>query len=469
MKIALISCSKEKRSYPCKAYELYSASTLFSLSYQYAKKNADRIYILSAKYGLLPDDRVIEPYDQTLKEMNRAQQIQWAQNVSSDLYTECDPHEDTFIILAGRDYSLDLVIHLQHCILPLEGMRMGERMAFLKAQLRGESKDLLQNVKLESRQSADPIVGTMCMRLHTLFNEMPRYTWEQIDAIPFSDGIYIVFETGERYHDCDRIVRVGTHTSPDRLKRRLKDHFLNENHDGSIFRKNIGKAILNAHHDDYLPIWTMNTSRLENQRYMDKQKNADTERRVSEYMRKSFTFTAFPVVERDQRLRLEEAIISTLNHSPDFGPSVKWSGNHSPETEIRTSGMWLKQGLDAKMLTEQEYSIIKNCCGMQPAQPQAYGVVRSERSSARKGDGSLGKYMPLFKYLCAQTADELDLSFSEIEKILGFSLPKSAYTYTMWWNPGGTHTQCLSWTKAGYKVVYVQQGIDEKKMTFLKV
>lgn len=59
MQIALISCSKMKKTYPCPAHELYSASDLFSLSYQYAKKRADKVYILSAKYGLVVSDSFI--------------------------------------------------------------------------------------------------------------------------------------------------------------------------------------------------------------------------------------------------------------------------------------------------------------------------------------------------------------------------------------------------------------------------
>ena len=62
MRIALISCSKEKKNYPCPAHELYSASNLFSLSYQYAKKYADKIYILSAKYGLVAEDCILMFY-----------------------------------------------------------------------------------------------------------------------------------------------------------------------------------------------------------------------------------------------------------------------------------------------------------------------------------------------------------------------------------------------------------------------
>lgn len=66
MKVELISCSKSKRSYKCKASELYSPSKLFSLSYQYAKTFADKIYILSAKYGLVEENEIIEPYEKNL-------------------------------------------------------------------------------------------------------------------------------------------------------------------------------------------------------------------------------------------------------------------------------------------------------------------------------------------------------------------------------------------------------------------
>ncbi len=46
----------------------------------------------------------------------------------------------------------------------------------------------------------------------------------------------------KKYGELDRIVRIGTHTSDDRLKNRLRDHFISKNKDGSIFRKNIGKS-----------------------------------------------------------------------------------------------------------------------------------------------------------------------------------------------------------------------------------
>lgn len=458
MKIALISCSKEKKDYPCPARELYSASTLFSLSYAYAKQRADKIYILSAKYGLVSEDRILEPYNQTLNEMSRTEQLNWASRVLRALQKECDLTVDHFVILAGNNYCKDLVSSLPNCELPLAGMPLGKRIAFLKSQLESDNKP-------------------MCLRLHELFCAMPRYTSDQISEIPFTNGIYIVFEKGEQYHNMERIVRVGTHTSPDRLKKRLTDHFAKENHDGSIFRKNIGKAILNAYHDPYLPVWTLDTSKPENRKYVNAEKNADTERRVSKYLRENFTFTVFQVDTKEERLRLEEAIIASLNQTPDFLPGKRWAGKYSPEHEIRESGLWLKQGLDGTPLSEQEYNRLLTLCGRRQdvgsyTKTVAISAVHTKTATAPAVTNrtvGIGKYEPLHQYFLSQQDMRLTLSFAEIEAILGFTLPKSAYTYPMWWNPSATHTQCLSWTKAGYRAVNVSEGIRTKRMTFEKV
>ena len=44
----------------------------------------------------------------------------------------------------------------------------------------------------------------------------------------------------------------------------------------------------------------------------------------------------------------------------------------------------------------------------------------------------MNKYEPLADYLKAQSRDELVLSFDEIEEIVGFALPRSAYR-AEWW------------------------------------
>ena len=51
--------------------------------------------------------------------------------------------------------------------------------------------------------------------------------------------------------------------------------------------------------------------------------------------------------------------------------------------------------------------------------------------------------------------DAITLSFAQVESILGFPLPKSAYTYNAWWANGG-HSQAAAWMNVGYQVA----GVD---------
>lgn len=348
-KVALISCSKSKRNYPCAARELYAPSQLFSLSYQYAKKVADEVYILSARYGLLAEEDVVAPYDLTLTDLPEHRQQDWANYVLRQMGERFDLKQDVFIILAGKNYYKNLLPHLVHTTLPLGNLRMGPRLSFLEQEL-----DRL------SRETPSADAGGLdnsharCVYLHQMMTGLPRYTWEEIASVPFRNGIYIVFEEGEMYCGLPRIVRIGTHTSPNRLRQRLRDHFVKENHNGSIFRKNIGKALLNRAHDPYLPIWSLNTSKPPYLGREDPVREREIEQMVSKYLRSRFTFSVFRVDTPEQRLRLEAGLIASLHCTPDFGPSESWLGSFSPEWEIRQSGMWLKQGLDAMPLTEKE-------------------------------------------------------------------------------------------------------------------
>ena len=127
MTIALISCSKSKKNHPCPARELYAPSQLFSLSYQYAKRHADAVYILSAKYGLLAESDVVAPYDLTLANLPKHRQRDWANDVLSQMEERFDLEHDTFLILAGRRYYQNLLPRLSHVILPLGNLPMGLR------------------------------------------------------------------------------------------------------------------------------------------------------------------------------------------------------------------------------------------------------------------------------------------------------------------------------------------------------
>ncbi len=136
--IVLISCVSKKANQCCTAKEMYQ-SALFKGAFAYWKRLkhqelADECYILSAKYGLLPLDKEICPYDETLKNMGRAKRQEWAENVKKSLEQVADLNNDKFIILAGENYRKYLVNSLGNYVIPLQGKRIGEQLAFYKQQ-----------------------------------------------------------------------------------------------------------------------------------------------------------------------------------------------------------------------------------------------------------------------------------------------------------------------------------------------
>lgn len=350
-KVVLISCSKSKRSYPCEARKMYEPSELFRESLTYAEKISKDIYILSSKYGLLHVDKIIEPYDETLKDKSTQEKDIWAKHVVRQIQAQYDIRDVEFTILAGKDYYSPLLKYLsrENVELPLIGMRMDRRLT-----------ELRRLTSIEKQKQ------TLCYSLHKLFNEAQRFYWDTIDEVPFNDGIYIIFQSNEKYHGLDRIVRVGTHRGSGRLKGRLMDHFINEDKNWSIFRKNIGRAYLNRYYNFYLQIWNRDTRKANVLREIESSYDPGFQKKVedkiSKFLREHFSYTCFPVTSVVERHRLEEGIIATCHSTPDFSPSSKWFGIYSPEFEIRQSGMWLKEGLDGIALSESEFSKIERYC-----------------------------------------------------------------------------------------------------------
>ncbi len=340
MKIALISCTSRKKSYKCQAKDLYSESSRFQLAFSFAKLIADKIFILSAKYGLIPENMIIEPYNETLKDKSTQERRAWAEMVLNELRKVSDLEHDEFIVLAGEVYHENLLPHMNHFWLPLKGKRQGEWIP-----------ELERLIKLEKESDKTKV-------LHMLFNSLPRLDWSIINSIPYKNGIYIMFEKGENYHGMDRIVRVGTHRGQDRLLQRLRDHFVKEDADGSIFRKNIGRAFLKMASDPYLQVWEIDMHNSENERnyghLINEELETELEAKISRYLRDNITFVCFPVDKEAERLRLEEGIIASLNRHSSFGPSSNWLGLHSPVPEIANSGLWNRQGLLGQPLSDEE-------------------------------------------------------------------------------------------------------------------
>ena len=71
--VGIISCTKTKQDHKCKAKDMYILSALFKKAFKYCKEHYDEVYILSAKHHLLLLDTEIEPYNETVNEMNMHQ------------------------------------------------------------------------------------------------------------------------------------------------------------------------------------------------------------------------------------------------------------------------------------------------------------------------------------------------------------------------------------------------------------
>ena len=189
----------------------------------------------------------------------------------------------------------------------------------------------------------------LCERFHEISNRMKRfcYPYDKKD-IP-GNGIYVVFEEGEMAHGGARIVRIGTHSGPNNLRARLAEHFYKENKDRSIFRKNIGRALLQRRKDPFLAQWDIDlTPRKNRERYagkIDFKKQAEIEAEVTRIIRSHFSFCVYPDDNKQHRLELEKRMIATVNQCTDCRQSAGWLGKHSPREKIRQSGLWVMRGL----------------------------------------------------------------------------------------------------------------------------
>src|SRR5262245_44826974 len=204
---------------------------------------------------------------------------------------------------------------------------------------------------------------TFCPDLHRLVRPGTLHTFPFESARLPLNGIYVLFERGEECHEGNRIVRVGTHTGDNQLQSRMLQHFVNENKDRSIFRKNIGRALLNRVGDPYLSEWEHDrTSRADRARYgeePDTAKRQAVEADVTKYLRECFSFVVFHVEDKDERLTLESRMISTVSRCEQCRPSEGWLGLHSPKHRIRESGLWLVNELYKEPLSAADVARLR--------------------------------------------------------------------------------------------------------------
>jgi hypothetical protein len=210
------------------------------------------------------------------------------------------------------------------------------------------------------------IMKNTCEAIHLWANSLPVLHFPfDVTAIPLN-GLYILFEKGELAHGTNRIVRIGTHTGNDQLRSRLKQHFLIENKDRSIFRKNIGRALLNKEHDQFLCQWELDlTSRRAKLQHahVDINRQREIEKRVSQYIQSNFSFVVLRIDDKQQRLRLESRLITTVSLCETCRASPGWLGLFSPKDKIRTCGLWLVNELYKQPLSNDDVTELQRLGG----------------------------------------------------------------------------------------------------------
>jgi len=136
--IGIVGCAKRKRSEPCAARDLY-ISPLFQQALRYAETVCDATYVASALHDLVPLDRVIAPYDRTLKVYGKRLRMAWGDRVVEKLAGLHRSGTIRLLVLAGADYVEPIraaSIHRRWTVEdPLRGRSVAGRLQWLRAAM----------------------------------------------------------------------------------------------------------------------------------------------------------------------------------------------------------------------------------------------------------------------------------------------------------------------------------------------
>ena len=131
--LCLVSCVKTKLPNPAPARQLY-VSDWFRKARAVVEAEGWPWRILSAKYGLVDPETVIEPYEKTLNSMRKSERVEWSRTVLTSL----DPSladVDSVVIFASERYREFLMPALRErgitVHVPMKGLRNGEQLAQL--------------------------------------------------------------------------------------------------------------------------------------------------------------------------------------------------------------------------------------------------------------------------------------------------------------------------------------------------
>lgn len=136
-RVAFVSCVKTKSTTPELAERLY-ISPWFRMAREWARRNSERWFILSAEHGLLSPTTIVEPYETTLNRMMIEDRKRWASHVAWQM-DDLNVKGDLAFVLAGERYREFLMnrlsIRFDTVKIPMKGLQMGEQLSWMKNAL----------------------------------------------------------------------------------------------------------------------------------------------------------------------------------------------------------------------------------------------------------------------------------------------------------------------------------------------
>lgn len=345
--IALISCTKSKRSSPSPAALLYT-SALFNKSLLYSQTTAQRTYILSAKHGLLNLDDTIDPYELSIKSLNAAERTDWTSKVAERL-KQVITAKDTVHLLTGRDYYVPLLDCFKQirCTLtfPLGNLSLGNRVSRLKEENQENALAIAQADFYSALREL--YIGQDGGRI--LAECSGRSGWPP-------RGLYLIFEPDELLQSrkfkplVHRVTRIGTHAVSKGSKTSLWDRLSTHrgtnagggNHRSSIFRLHVGAALIARSPTKWpVPTWGKGQIAPKETQHNERQLEAEVSKIIGQMrvLWLDIPDEAGPGSDRAFLERNAIGVVSRANvvagrHDP------RWLGYDSPNINIALSGLW---------------------------------------------------------------------------------------------------------------------------------
>lgn len=367
-KICVITaCGNKKESTSLPAWKIYKSTRIKAV---HKRKKDEDMYILSAEHGLLPSEKIIKPYNRLMDEKR-------AQELIPKIESIIKKYDKIIYFKAGarKLYEDCLNTACKKTGVEMESFGFGFMGGIneLENRINAAKGNKIKKKIIKEKRENHPQMNN-CEWLHNLLEDLPlvRYPFD-IEKLP-DNGVYFFYEKGElnghNSKNKPRIIRVGTHREGN-FKSRMKDHFIfndskmdfNQNqsppHDRSIFRTNLGRAILNKRNSEYLKIWNTdfttkkNREELSHLRNIEFEKEIETE--VTKLLHEDFSFKFLIAEGEEGRIGskgIESKLIGTLSHCEKCTSSKNWLGNHSPVSKIQNSGLWLYQHLSDDPISE---------------------------------------------------------------------------------------------------------------------